>query len=278
VAEKQGFVALYRKIQENFLWQEKRVFSRAEAWIDMLLNVRWAEDEEKVLIGNRIIMCGYGQSLKSLDTWAKRWRWSRSAVSRFFTLLQNENMIVTKSETQTTRLTICNFRQYQELRNANETHLKRIWNASETHLNTEQPREPSNQGNHKILSASKTDAAHLQEEFYLTKKKRKLKGKRLETFNEFWEAFAYKKDRANAADAWMDIPELTKALVDTIITAAKAEAKARPEIIAEGRTPKMAQGWITARRWEDETIDGKPKSKWAKYMEENRCIKESLPD
>ena len=26
----------------------------------------------------------------------------------------------------------------------------------------------------------------------------------------------------------------------------------RPQLIATDKTPKMAQGWITARRWEDE--------------------------
>jgi len=50
----------------------------------------------------------------------------------------------------------------------------------------------------------------------------------------------------------MDIPQLTDALVNTICLAAEAEAKARPGIIAEGRIPKYAQGWISGRRWEDQ--------------------------
>jgi len=29
-------------------------------------------------------------------------------------------------------------------------------------------------------------------------------------------------------------------------------ANNRPELINKGQTPKMAQGWISARRWEDE--------------------------
>lgn len=90
--------------------------------------------------------------------------------------------------------------------------------------------------------------------FYLTKKKRQLKGKRLETFNRFWAAFAYPKGKAEAADAWLDIPTLTETLVEEIVKAAEAEAANRAAAIADGRTPKWAQGWITGRRWEDKVV------------------------
>ena len=87
---------------------------------------------------------------------------------------------------------------------------------------------------------------------YITRKKRKLAGKRHTSFNRFWAAFAYTRGKAEAADAWLDIPELTDALVERIVTAAVKEAAARPQLEASGRTPKMAQGWIAGRRWEDE--------------------------
>lgn len=86
----------------------------------------------------------------------------------------------------------------------------------------------------------------------ITKKKRKLSGKRLETFLLFWEAFNYKKGKAEAADSWLDIPNMTLALVNGIVLAAKSEANGRSDLITSGKTPKMAQGWLTARRWEDE--------------------------
>lgn len=88
-------------------------------------------------------------------------------------------------------------------------------------------------------------------EHYLTKRKRKLSGWKLETFDEFWKVFSYKKGRAEAADAWLDIPNLTRELAGRIIEAATKEARARQELIAKGRTPKWAQGWLSGRRWED---------------------------
>ena len=103
----------------------------------------------------------------------------------------------------------------------------------------------------KTLSAS-GDAAQADEPFFLTRKKRKLKGKSLETFEQFWAAFDYKRGKAEAADAWLDIPSLPDSAVALIIRGAEAEALSRPELVAMGRTPKMAQGWLSARRWEDE--------------------------
>ena len=86
---------------------------------------------------------------------------------------------------------------------------------------------------------------------YLTKKKRKLTGRRLQSFNRFWAAFAYSKGKAEAADAWLDIPTLTDSLVAFIVAAAEKEAANRPHLVTKGQTPKWAQGWLSARRWED---------------------------
>lgn len=89
-------------------------------------------------------------------------------------------------------------------------------------------------------------------EEWTSKKKRKLSGKRLESFKRFWRAFDYPKDRASAIDAWINIPELTNSMVDKIVESASKTAAERPQLLADRRTPQYAQGWITARRWEDE--------------------------
>ena len=96
--------------------------------------------------------------------------------------------------------------------------------------------------------------------WYETRKKRRLTGRRLESFNRFWRAFGYPKGKAEAADAWLDIPKLTNALVEAIVDAAGREAAARPGLAAKGRSPKWAQGWLAARRWEDgdEAADSVP--------------------
>lgn len=102
------------------------------------------------------------------------------------------------------------------------------------------------------VEENKEHTAFDNAEFYITKKKRKITGKRLETFMLFWEAFDYKRGKAEATDVWLDIP-LTDKIVNEIVAAAKAEAKRRPGLKSNGGKPKMAQGWLSGKRWEDET-------------------------
>lgn len=85
-----------------------------------------------------------------------------------------------------------------------------------------------------------------------SKPKAVLEGKRLESFERFWNAFGYKKGRGGAEKAWAAIPSLTDSLVDQICEAARKEAAQRPALEASGRTPKWAQGWLSERRWEDD--------------------------
>lgn len=82
--------------------------------------------------------------------------------------------------------------------------------------------------------------------FFLTAKKKKLSGKKLEWFESFWVAFDFKHGKAAAADSWLVIPAMDEALVENIIAGAHREAATR------GDKPKWAQGWLTERRWEDE--------------------------
>ncbi|MBI9081911.1 MAG: hypothetical protein JEY79_19495 [Pseudodesulfovibrio sp.] len=126
----------------------------------------------------------------------------------------------------------------------------------------EQPRNTNKNDKKEKTIKSFPDSGESGALFFLTKKKRKLTGKRLESFNRFWDAFGYKKGKAETADSWLDIPTLTEALVCQVCQAASVEDSNRPGLIASGRTPKMAQGWLTARRWEDEDLVGAvPKQK-----------------
>lgn len=127
-----GWIKLHRKLKDHWLYTESREFSKLEAWIDILMEVN--HKPHKVPIGNVLLTVNQGESLNSLDTWSKRWKWNKSKVRRFFKMLQDDHMIRIKSETKTTRLTVCNYESYQVERNANETQVKRKRNASDTHL------------------------------------------------------------------------------------------------------------------------------------------------
>ena len=109
----------------------------------------------------------------------------------------------------------------------------------------------------KTFSAS-LDAGQENEDFYLTAKKRKLTGERLTTFNQFMDTFGDKRGRAQAADVWIDL-KITRKVFDDIIRGAERYAKQRTTIQAQGHTPKMAQGWLSGRRWEDEQPEAQRK-------------------
>ena len=124
-----GWIKIHRDLNKHWIWDNSDYL---KWWLDILLEVN--HTDSKVVIKNKIYECKRGEKLYSLDTWATRWKTNKSKVRRFFELLQKDSMVVLKSETQTTRLTVCKYEDYQESRNADETQMKRKRNANETHL------------------------------------------------------------------------------------------------------------------------------------------------
>ena len=111
------------------------------------------------------------------------------------------------------------------------------------------------------VNSASGDAPHAQ----ARKPRPVLEGKRLESFELFWDAFGFKKGRGGAEKAWAAIPVLTDSLVEQICEAARKEAAQRPALEAQGRTPKWAQGWLNERRWEDDydTAPAQPQARSA---------------
>lgn len=124
-----GWIKLNRSIQTHWIYNERRKFSKLEAWVDILMTVNFAEN--KVLVKGKIYEVKRGESINSMDTWAKRWSWDKSAVRRFLNLLQNDNMISVASDSITTHLTVCKYDSYQGEQNTNDTHMKHRRNADE---------------------------------------------------------------------------------------------------------------------------------------------------
>ncbi len=124
-----GWIKLHRDILRHWIFDDPE---KLKAWLTILLEVNHKPD--KVNLGNELLECGRGESLKSLDSWASLFgpKWNKSKVRRFFRLLQKDDMIVQKSERKTTRITVCNYDSYQHERNTDETQVKRERNADET--------------------------------------------------------------------------------------------------------------------------------------------------
>jgi hypothetical protein len=140
-----GWIKIHRKMMEHWIYQNSHYF---HWWTDLLMNANF--EDKKILIKGNLYDCKRGQSLYSLDTWAKRWKVDKSKVRRFLQLLQNDGMIVIENVSVSTRITICKYECYQDERNADETEVKRKRNADETQMTpTKELKKDKNEKNEK---------------------------------------------------------------------------------------------------------------------------------
>lgn len=137
-----GWIKIHRSITQHWLYSEKRVYSKLEAWYDIIMTVNYVDN--KTVIKGRLYEVKRGESTLSFESWGKRWNWDKSKVRRFFSLLQKDEMIVLKCDNTTTHLTVCKYESYQGERNADETQTKRKRNSNETNIrNKESNKEES---------------------------------------------------------------------------------------------------------------------------------------
>lgn len=115
----------------------------------------------------------------------------------------------------------------------------------------------------------------------IPKEKKEFNKKNLRRFDEFWKAFEWKRGIAGAQKSWAAInPD--DSLADEIIAGAKRYAAWR-KAETNQTSFKMAQGWLTDKRWLD-VID-KPKGRYAETNAdfgaedtEHRVITKSTPE
>src|SRR5690606_28334003 len=89
----------------------KRKFSKFEAWIDLLLLAN--HKDNKVLLGNEIIHVERGSFITSKRKLMERWGWSNTKIETYLNLLVEQGMLLVKSDTKKTVITIVNYDFYQ---------------------------------------------------------------------------------------------------------------------------------------------------------------------
>lgn len=129
----EGYILLHRGLLKHWLWKD-RVFSKAEAWIDILFLVNFAESTHK--IGNEVLTVHPGSRYVTIRELCKRWKWSNTKVSNFLGLLENEKMIAQNHDKKKTLITVVNWEKYQ-VWNDKKTSEKRQKNVKKTSLNKE---------------------------------------------------------------------------------------------------------------------------------------------
>ena len=98
---------MHRQILACEIYQEKRKFSRSEAWIDILLRTNHEDTEDAKA----------GQFVTSYGTLAKAWDWNKNTVWNFMKYLMDKNMIAVEITDKITVITIVNWGIYQASNN-----------------------------------------------------------------------------------------------------------------------------------------------------------------
>lgn len=115
----EGYIYVYRKIQEHWLWDNKEPFDKAHAWIDLIFMANFRD--KKVLFGGNMILVKRGQRVTSLRHLSEKWNWSRHKVSDFLRALERDKMVTVERDSKKTLITIVNYDIYQSLKTESGT-------------------------------------------------------------------------------------------------------------------------------------------------------------
>ncbi len=105
-----GWIKIHRDIATHWIFQDECKF---KWWIDLLLMASY--EDNKQLVGDRLIEVKRGQMIVSLSFLSKRWGRSKGTILKFLELLESDHMIDRFTDRKVTILTICKYESYQEV-------------------------------------------------------------------------------------------------------------------------------------------------------------------
>jgi hypothetical protein len=134
-----GFIPIRRTLFEHFLFKERRVFSRFEAWLDLIQLASFTNDNSDFING-KIITKHRGEVVASLRYLMTRWSWSMHKLCDFLELLRSQDMVVVDKENGISKITLLNYEKHNPL--------------TEEEFNEEKNSKRNRKGNSKSLNGS----------------------------------------------------------------------------------------------------------------------------
>lgn len=107
-----GWVSVYREMTEGWLWEDKP-FSKGQAWIDLIILANYKDN--KVPLGDEIILVRRGSFITSEVKLMERWGWSKTKVRSFLVQLINDEKIMKITDRKKTTITLVNYDVYQNI-------------------------------------------------------------------------------------------------------------------------------------------------------------------
>ena len=137
-----GWIKLYRKLQDCWIWLDKEPFDKRSAWVDLLLTAN--HSDKKILFNGELITVKRGQILTSVRKLSAKWKWSVNKVYRFLKLLESDEMLQKESDKDRTLLTIVNYSIFQCCEYTNENSNGNTNGDSDEYTSETQTETPTN--------------------------------------------------------------------------------------------------------------------------------------
>lgn len=262
-----GFIRLSRGYFEDFLWNEARVYSRAEAWLDLIQMARFEASTE--IINGKVIELQRGEIPVSRRFLELRWNWGSTKVSNFLDTLTKSGRINQQQPKGQTIIKLINYDVYNNTQTTDEPQNKPPTNHRQT---TNKP--PTNQNKeYKELKESKKDVLlekepkggfvseteDLESDKSLEPQKRKKVAAKKEKF-DFRQAMLNEGFNEELTDEWLRIRKKKKAvdsemafkLITSQIEKAKLEKNEILKIIVRKQWKGFEAKWLDENKNENE--------------------------
>ncbi len=240
----EGFIPLGRSFFSHHFWEEKRVFSRAEAWVDLISEAAWKE--RKKVVSGKVIEVPRGGIVAAVRFLSDRWKWSNTKVCQFLEILRLDGMITTEKRQGITIVLLTNYERFNPAESAAKTTPKRQKNDGEA-TPKRQKNDETEEGKEGEKGKESEADASLQA------------GASLSAFDRFWTAYPRREGKSEARSSFAKVG--AEQFIDTVLAAVERQ-KASPQWTKDdGEFIPHPKTWLNQKRWEDEGITPPPKKR-----------------
>jgi hypothetical protein len=112
IVEKEGYLPLSRRFFGHPFWKERRKFSKAEAWIDILRHTQYEFEPIQRIINGQLCWQCYGEAIMSTRYCGQSWGWHKTTTERFLNKLEDMEQIMRFCGHNIPYIIVINFERY----------------------------------------------------------------------------------------------------------------------------------------------------------------------
>ena len=238
-----NFIPINRKLFNHPFWNEKRVYSKFEAWIDLLQMARYDDSEGKVITQGKIVIYSRTEIPASTRFLATRWKWGKSKIDNYLKLLKSEKMISIRLYNGQSIIKIINYDLYNKsIQNQGSN-----WGSSK--LIQDRVTEDSQGSNSPIVGAESGQSQGESNKEKIVNKVNTL----LPEFEKFWNLYDKKVGKENCIKLYTKLSESDRTLI-------LAHLEKYIPSTPDPKYRKDPATYLKGKHWQDEIIPYKQKT------------------